>query len=92
LCEGAELGEAGTEEGYRAWAATYVEPDNPLIGVEKPLVRRILDHIPPGSALDAACGTGRHAEYLAGQHRDASGDHLAFPASELATYVHRVCC
>ncbi len=29
------------------------------------MVRKILDGLPRGRALDAACGTGRHAQYLA---------------------------
>ena len=51
-------------EGYDAWADHYDEP-NDLIDMEEPVVRRILDGLPIGRALDAACGTGRHAAYLA---------------------------
>jgi SAM-dependent methyltransferase len=64
--EGVDFGEVDTVAGYRAWSATYDQPGNPLIDVEQPLVRQILDRIPPGRALDAACGTGRHAAYLSG--------------------------
>src|SRR5262249_57010101 len=35
-----------------------------VIGVEQPAVRAIIDTLHPGTALDAACGTGRHARYL----------------------------
>jgi SAM-dependent methyltransferase len=52
-------------EGYGAWARYYDRPGNPLIDLEQPVVRRILRRLPLGTALDAACGTGRHAEYLA---------------------------
>jgi ubiquinone/menaquinone biosynthesis C-methylase UbiE len=52
-------------EGYRAWAEAYDQPGNQLIDLEQPIVRAILDGLPRGTALDAACGTGRHAEYLA---------------------------
>jgi SAM-dependent methyltransferase len=52
-------------EGYGAWARYYDQPGNRLIDLEQPVVREILDGLPPGTALDAACGTGRHAEYLA---------------------------
>ncbi|MFF5173421.1 class I SAM-dependent methyltransferase [Micromonospora sp. NPDC000089] len=62
--EGVERGAVGTIDGYRAWAATYDQPGNPLIEVEQPVVRAILDGLPPGRALDAACGTGRHAAHL----------------------------
>ena len=52
-------------EGYDVWADNYDQPGNLLIDLEQPVVRAILDHLPPGTALDAACGTGRHSEYLA---------------------------
>jgi SAM-dependent methyltransferase len=54
-----------TAEGYRNWAATYDLQANQLIDQEQPIVRGILDRLPLGTALDAACGTGRHAAYLA---------------------------
>jgi ubiquinone/menaquinone biosynthesis C-methylase UbiE len=50
---------------YRDWASTYDEPGNGMIDIEQPLVRGILDRLPVGTALDAACGTGRHGAYLA---------------------------
>jgi ubiquinone/menaquinone biosynthesis C-methylase UbiE len=52
-------------EGYDIWAGNYDEPGDLLIETEQPIVRKILAQLPPGTALDAACGTGRHAEYLA---------------------------
>jgi ubiquinone/menaquinone biosynthesis C-methylase UbiE len=36
-----------------------------LISVEEPVVWGLLDGLTPGDALDAACGTGRHARHLA---------------------------
>ncbi len=50
-------------EGYAAWSGHYDEP-NDLIDAEQPVMRRILNGLPAGTALDAACGTGRHAAYL----------------------------
>jgi SAM-dependent methyltransferase len=75
-------GAISTGDVYRAWAPTYDEPGNGMIDLEQPIVRRILDGLPVGTALDAACGTGRHAAYLAGLgHRvigvDSSPDMLA---------------
>jgi len=52
------------ESGYGRWAAAYDTAANPLIRVEQPAVRALIDALPPGTALDAACGTGRHARYL----------------------------
>jgi ubiquinone/menaquinone biosynthesis C-methylase UbiE len=63
LGEGVETPPVSVADGYDAWAAHYDEP-NDLIDLEQPVVRRMLDGLPAGNALDAACGTGRHAAYL----------------------------
>jgi ubiquinone/menaquinone biosynthesis C-methylase UbiE len=52
------------ESGFRLWADTYDDFHNPLIALEEPIIRRLIDSIPPGRALDAACGTGRYARYM----------------------------
>jgi ubiquinone/menaquinone biosynthesis C-methylase UbiE len=52
------------EEGYTKWSQTYDSP-NPAIEGEEPVVHAILAELPAGDALDAACGTGRHAAHLA---------------------------
>ena len=54
-----------TTAGYDGWSADYDEPGNGLIDLDQPIVRKMLDGLPIGVALDAACGTGRHADYLA---------------------------
>src|SRR5260370_42244114 len=41
--------------------------------MEEPVVREIIDGLPPGRALDAACGTGRHAAYLAARSHVVTG-------------------
>ncbi len=51
-------------EGYGRWATTYDAPGNPLISAEQPAVWELLERAAPGRALDAACGTGRHAQRL----------------------------
>ena len=61
---GAEVPELEIEEGYAAWAPIYDEMENALIRCEEPLVERAIAGLPPGRALDAACGTGRHAARL----------------------------
>ncbi|MGV9378179.1 class I SAM-dependent methyltransferase [Nonomuraea sp. NPDC003707] len=61
----AEVGAIGSREVYRTWAPHYDAGGNQMIDSEQPVVRRILDGLPVGIALDAACGTGRHAAYLA---------------------------
>lgn len=75
--DGAQTRRITSEEGYAAWSANYDEP-NDLIDLEEPVVRRILSGIPAGQALDAACGTGRHASYLVAQgHRVIGVDSCA---------------
>lgn len=56
--------------GYARWAGSYEVAKNPLIHVEEPVVHALIEPLPPGDALDAACGTGRHARWLAARgHR-----------------------
>lgn len=59
-----EVPEMSVGEAYADWSETYDTVANPLIDVEEPHVRSVIDEIEPGKALDAACGTGRHARYL----------------------------
>jgi SAM-dependent methyltransferase len=56
--------EADARTGYRAWSESYDEPGNPIIALEEPVVWSIVDGLPAGRSLDAACGTGRHARHL----------------------------
>ncbi len=51
-------------EGYGQWAPTYDAPGNRMIEREQPVVWGMLDALPVGVALDAACGTGRHSRHL----------------------------
>lgn len=57
--------ETDVEVGYAGWAESYDEPGNDTIALEEPIVRTLLDDLPRGRVLDAACGTGRHAAHLA---------------------------
>jgi SAM-dependent methyltransferase len=61
------------QPGYARWSETYDNAGNPLIEVEQPVVWSIFDGITPGAALDAACGTGRHARRLAELGHDVVG-------------------
>ena len=70
--DGVAADRIGTRDGYQVWSATYDQPGNGIFAYEEPIVHEILAPRPPGVALDAACGTGRHAEYLAARgHRGA---------------------
>jgi ubiquinone/menaquinone biosynthesis C-methylase UbiE len=53
-----------SDEGYAAWSASYDERINPLVLTEQSAMSRVLNEIPPGRALDAACGTGRLTRLL----------------------------
>ncbi len=59
-----------TPAAYRRWSATYDEPRNGLFDSDEPVMHEILDRLPTGTVLDAACGTGRYAAHLAARgHR-----------------------
>jgi Methyltransferase domain len=72
-----------TVTAYRQWSAGYdAEAAGGLFAMDEPVVASYLDGRKPGVALDAACGTGRFAEFLATRgHRvigvDSSPDMLA---------------
>jgi SAM-dependent methyltransferase len=67
---------AGTEydleAGYSTWSHTYDRPLR-LFPIEEPPMRRRIDRLPAGVALDAACGTGRYSTYLAERGHDVVG-------------------
>jgi SAM-dependent methyltransferase len=66
--DGVVVEHSDTVDGYGIWSASYDEPGNGLFAIEEPIVGEILDGLldpqRPGTALDAACGTGRHAAHL----------------------------
>jgi PPM family protein phosphatase len=57
--------EVSTRKGYELWAASYDQPNNPLIIVEEPMVDEIVADLAISSALDVGTGTGRYALKLA---------------------------
>jgi ubiquinone/menaquinone biosynthesis C-methylase UbiE len=88
LGDGAAADPVPTQEGYRTWAPFYDSPGNQLVDIEQPIVQEILASLPVGVALDAACGTGRHAAYLANLgHRvigvDSSKEMLAIARAKM---------
>jgi ubiquinone/menaquinone biosynthesis C-methylase UbiE len=70
--DGATVRPITAAEGYDVWAEYYDGP-NDLIDLEEPIIRPIIDRLPIGPALDAACGTGRHAAYLAAKGHSVIG-------------------
>lgn len=77
-------------DGYDSWAPYYDEPGNGLIDAEQPIVWDILNCVPIGTAVDAACGTGRHAAHLAELHQmPLSDDHADVVVCALALiHIH----
>ena len=59
--------------GYGEAAGSYDDVGSPLNMAEEEVVRRLIASYPAGRALDAACGTGRHAEYLASLGHEVIG-------------------
>jgi SAM-dependent methyltransferase len=64
--------EYSIESGYRQWSASYDRPLR-LFSIEEPPMQALITSIPPGTALDAACGTGRYSTFLAGQGHNVTG-------------------
>ena len=71
--------------GYAEWVTTYDNPSNPVILAEESVVRGLLARYPVGVALDAACGTGRHAAYLASLGQQVTGIDSTPKMLEVAT-------
>lgn len=69
--------EFGVRDGYDLWAETYESGANPFIQLEEPVVRSLLAEVPAGRAIDVACGTGRHLEWLQALGHSAFGVDLS---------------
>jgi ubiquinone/menaquinone biosynthesis C-methylase UbiE len=81
--------EVSVGQGYAAIAADFDTTPNVIVQTEEAAVRGLLERLPPGLALDTACGTGRHTVWLAGRgHRvlgvDRSAAMLSVAAGKLA--------
>jgi ubiquinone/menaquinone biosynthesis C-methylase UbiE len=61
------------EDGYTEWAPVYDAPGNWVVDAEQPIVEALVAGARRGRALDAACGTGRHAAHLAAAGYDVVG-------------------
>lgn len=73
LGPGVDVPPMATHRAYDGWAPTYDDPGNGIFAIEEPPVRALLDGFPVGVAVDAACGTGRHAAYLTARGHTVHG-------------------
>src|SRR3954470_10202502 len=48
LRAGEVTSEAGAQAGYAAWSDSYDEPGNPIVALEEPAVRSLVEELPPG--------------------------------------------
>ncbi|WP_159712046.1 class I SAM-dependent methyltransferase [Geminicoccus flavidas] len=60
------------DQGCGLWSQTYDQPLR-LFPIEEPIVHRLLAALPVGRVLDAGCGTGRHAAWLAARGHQVVG-------------------
>jgi SAM-dependent methyltransferase len=87
---GVLVGRDATSTAYRQWSATYDTLPNGLFGLDEPLIEEIVAGLPIGTAVDAACGTGRLTGHLVTRgHRvvgvDSSPDMLRHARRRLPT-------
>jgi SAM-dependent methyltransferase len=73
LAASVDFPERSVQQGYADWSQTYDGPGNPLIHLEEKILHPLLGALPPGRALDAACGTGRVSAYLAAAGHEVVG-------------------
>jgi SAM-dependent methyltransferase len=72
LSEGVTTTPVSTVDGYGLWAPTYDGP-NSAFDVDEPVLAEILADLPPGPAVDAACGTGRYSALLTARGHQVVG-------------------
>lgn len=65
LGDGTDVRPLSPAQGYDGWAPGYDNPDNGFFAMDEEVLLPILQNIPAGVAMDAACGTGRYAAHLA---------------------------
>ncbi|MFC7375921.1 MULTISPECIES: class I SAM-dependent methyltransferase [unclassified Brachybacterium] len=60
-------------DGYDGWAESYDGEDNGCFPMRDDVLAPMLDALPPGRALDAACGTGAVTRQLVDRGHDVVG-------------------
>ncbi|MGN6523614.1 MAG: class I SAM-dependent methyltransferase [Actinomycetes bacterium] len=70
---GVDVPPLAVSEGYDGWALTYDGEDTGCFPMRDSVLTPMLDRLPPGRALDAACGTGAVAQQLVDRGHDVVG-------------------
>ena len=73
LGAGVEVPPMRNPDGYDGWSGSYDDPDNDYFAMDEAVLVPMLDRLPPGVAVDAACGTGRYAARLADHGHEVFG-------------------
>jgi len=71
--DGVDVGPLATPDAYDGWSARYDDPDNGYFAMDETELLPMLDRLPAGVAVDAACGTGRYAAHLAARRHEVHG-------------------
>ena len=64
---------ANVRDSYDRWALVYDDDQNPLQGLEGPLVQQACGDVQGLKVLDLGCGTGRHTIWLAQAGAEVTG-------------------
>ncbi len=73
LGPGVDVPPLTVKDGYDGWAANYDGEDNGCFPMRDDVLLPMLDRLPPGRSLDAACGTGALAQQLVARGHDVVG-------------------
>ncbi|QHC21217.1 class I SAM-dependent methyltransferase [Streptomyces sp. GS7] len=80
------VSELDAADGYASWSSRYDSLPSAYLEVEEPILHGLLDRGPAGTALDAACGTGRQTAALAARgYRTIGVDQ----SPEMLAHAHR---
>lgn len=73
LGPGVDVAPLSTVAAYDGWAPAYDGPGNAIFDIEERVMLPLLDGLPVGVAVDAACGTGRLSSHLAHRGHEVHG-------------------
>ena len=73
LGPGVDVAPLPVTDGYDGWAATYDGEDNGCFPMRDDLLLPMVDRLPAGRVLDAACGTGAVSRQLLDRGHDVVG-------------------